>query len=77
MHCWFKAGIVENSVDSNRSKAATVNENVFQFLPRDAMLAKTKASVVKFCISCHRVCLSVRPSVCPSVCHKSELYKDG
>ena len=23
------------------------------------------------------VCLSVRPSVCPSVCHKSELYKDG
>ena len=21
--------------------------------------------------------LSVRPSVCPSVCHKSELYKDG
>ena len=23
------------------------------------------------------VCLSVRPSVCPSVRHKSELYKDG
>ena len=23
------------------------------------------------------VCLSVRPSVCLSVCHKSELYKDG
>ena len=23
------------------------------------------------------VCLSVRPSVCLFVCHKSELYKDG
>ena len=34
-----------------------------------------RATLCKRGISCHRV--SVCLSVCPSVCHKSELYKDG
>jgi len=29
----------------------------------------------KHCICCHHV--FVFPSVCPSICHKSEFYKDG